>query len=166
MPLEAAYSLLAAIIDDLSRKYAGPTFEPHVTLLGDLPGPEDEIVARTYNLAREMEPYDIYFTTPAQEDQYFRCLYIKVKETPEVMGANALCRRTFNQSANHTYRPHLSLLYGNHSSSIKTEIIAALPPFESLQFTVTTLYLIKAESTNPKDWHKIHSFSVSGNIAY
>ena len=44
MPFGEAYPLLAATIAELSRRHGAPIFEPHVTLLGDLPDSEEEIV--------------------------------------------------------------------------------------------------------------------------
>ena len=162
MPAGEIYSALSTTIAELGKTHGASIFEPHVTLLGDLPGSEQEIIAFTSLFARQLSPYDIYLTTPAYEDQYFRCLYLKVHETSAVMEANVQARRLFNQANDPPYRPHLSLLYGTYPISLKTEIIAALPSFQGIHFSATTLHLIKAESTNPKDWHKIHAFPFSG----
>ena len=131
MPFGEAYPLLAATIAELSRRHGAPIFEPHVTLLGDLPGSEEEIVP-------------------------------KVQETSAVMEANIRGKRIFNQPNDPPYRPHLSLLYGSYPVSLKARIIADLPSFQGVHFAVTTLHLIRAESTNPKEWHRIHAFPLSG----
>lgn len=162
MPFGEAYPLLAATIAELSRRHGAPIFEPHVTLLGDLPGSEEEIVPLSSLLARQLNSYDIHLTTPAQEEQYFRCLFVKVQETSAVMEANVRGKRIFNQPNDPPYRPHLSLLYGSYPVSLKARIIADLPSFQGVHFAVTTLHLIRAESTNPKDWHRIHAFPLSG----
>ncbi len=162
MPDGEVYALLAATITELSRKHDAPLFEPHVTLLGPLPGSEDEIAVHTSHLARQLKPYAIYLTTPAYEDQYFRCLFLNVQETPLVMEANTRAKTTFNQPDHPPYRPHLSLLYGSYPIPVKKQIIATLPSLQGVQFAVTTLHLILAESTDSKDWHKIRSFPISG----
>ena len=161
MPIGEIYALLAATIAELSRKHAASLFEPHVTLLGDLPGSEEEIVVQTSHLARQLKPYDIHLTTAAYEDEYFRCLFLNVQETPVVMEANARGKTTFNQPDDAPYRPHLSLLYGSYPVSLKTQIIATLPSFQGVHFAVTTLHMIRVESTNPMDWHKIRAFPLS-----
>ena len=163
MPASEAYGLLFATIAELSVKHDAPRFEPHVTLLGDLPGSEQDIVAKMSLLARQLDSYDIHLTDPAHDDQYFRCLYLNVQETALVMEANANAKAIFSQAeANDIpYRPHLSLLYGNYSISLKTQIIATLPSFQGLSFAVTSLRLVRAESTNPKDWHKIAEFALT-----
>lgn len=160
MPVGEIYALLAATMAELSRKHAAPLFEPHVTLLGDLPGSEQEIAVQTSHLARQLKPYDIHLTTPAYEDQYFRCLFLNVQKTSVVMEANARGKTTFNfnQPDDPPHRPHLSLLYGSYPVPLKTQIIATLPSFQGIHFPVTILHIIRVESTDPKDWHKIRAF--------
>ena len=164
MPLSKAYALLSATITELSLKHNAPRFEPHVTLLGDLPGLEQGIVAKMSLLVRQVNSYDIHLTNPAHDDQYFRCLFLNVQETALVMEANAKAKVIFSKAESNDipYRPHLSLLYGNYSVSLKTQIIATLPSFQGLSFAVTSLHLVRAESTNPKDWHKIAEFPLNG----
>jgi 2'-5' RNA ligase len=162
MPVAEIYALLAATIAELGRKHAASIFGPHVTLLGDLPGSEEEIAVHTSHLARQLKPYDIHLTTPAYEDQYFRCLFLNVQETPVVMEANARGKMTFNQPDEPPYKPHLSLLYGSYPVPLKTQIIATLPSFQGVHFSVTTLHVIRVESTDPKDWHKICAFPLNG----
>jgi hypothetical protein len=133
-----------------------------VTLLGPLPGSQDDIAVHTSHLARQLKPYAIHLNTPAYEDQYFRCLFLNVQKTPLVMEANTRAKTTFNQSDHFPYRPHLSLLYGGYPIAVRKQIIATLPSLQGIQFAVTTLHLIRAESTDPKDWHKIGTFPLSG----
>ena len=161
IPAGEIHARLTAAIAELGRKYAAPMFEPHVTLLGDLPGSEEEIAIHTSQLARRLTPYDIHLTTAAYEDEYFRCLFLNVEETPLVMEANARGKTIFNQPDDPPYKPHLSLLYGNYPVPLKTQIIATLPSFQGVHFSVTALHVIRVESRNPKDWHKIRTFPLS-----
>lgn len=158
MPVGEIYARLAAIITELSSQYAAVPFEPHVTLLGNLSGSEEEMMRHTSQLARQLTPYDIHLTTAAYEDEYFRCLFLNVQETPVVMEAHAQGNTIFNRAADASYKPHLSLLYGNYPASLKTQIIATLPSFHGAQFRVTSLHVIRVEGTDPKDWHKIRAY--------
>ena len=47
---------LADIIARLSERFGTPTFDPHVTLLGGLLGPEKELVTRISQITRSMRP--------------------------------------------------------------------------------------------------------------
>lgn len=50
---EPLYTSLYNVIKDTASKYGGPSFEPHVTLLGSIPAQSDEeISSRIQNLAK------------------------------------------------------------------------------------------------------------------
>ena len=46
-PSGAVRDLLAQTIRELARELGGPVFEPHITLLGDLAGTEEEHIQRS-----------------------------------------------------------------------------------------------------------------------
>ena len=155
MPSGGADALLAAAIAELSRTYDGPSFEPHVTLLGDLLGSEEDVATRTLQLAQRLRPYEVQLSTPAYLDQYFRCVFLRVRETPLVMEANAQAIRIFDREDDPPYMPHLSLLYGFFPAALKEQIIAGLSPDLSVRFEATQIHLIGALSDDPKDWSRI-----------
>ncbi|MGA2784592.1 MAG: hypothetical protein ABSF09_07845, partial [Candidatus Bathyarchaeia archaeon] len=88
MPTGDAYQALANLIFDLSKEYSSPRFAPHVTLLGELHGSEEEIKSRTSRLSANLKPYAIDLTRIEYLDEYFRSLFIRVEETEQVMQAN------------------------------------------------------------------------------
>ncbi len=69
IPSGSAYDLLEATVAELSRTYHGPIFVPHVTLLGGLGGPEEEVFIRTSQLAGRLQPLEINLTTPSYREQ-------------------------------------------------------------------------------------------------
>jgi 2'-5' RNA ligase len=77
------------------------------------------------------------------------------------MNANALARHIF-QKPDETYMPHLSLAYGSYPEPSKRAIIRNLPPYVRTSFEVTALFLIRAESNDPKDWHEIANYPFTG----
>jgi hypothetical protein len=74
------------------------------------------------------------------------------------MNANAVARDLFNQKSSQAFFPHLSLAYGSCSEAHKKLIIGSLAPDVQTTFEVTTLYLVKAGSLEPKDWQEIALF--------
>ena len=150
-PTGKAYDSLTKTITDLSKTYHAPVFEPHVTLLGSLPGTEVEISARSSQLGASLQPFDIQLTEPAYGDQYFQCVYLEVQKTPAMMNAHELARTLFAKDPS-PHMPHLSVLYGHYSIELKDKIAATLPTTLRLSFTVDTFDLIRARSEDPKDW--------------
>ena len=160
-PTGKAYDILMKTITDLSRAYHAPVFEPHVTLLGSLPGTEEDISVRCFELGGSLTPFDILLTEPAYGDQYFQCVFLKTQETPALMNAHELTRRLFVKDPI-PYMPHLSLLYGHYSIELKDKIASTLSQSLRLNFTVDIIHLIRSKSEHPMDWASILAVPLSG----
>lgn len=160
-PADSAYDLLVETIRQLARELGAPVFEPHITLLGHLEGSEQDHIARTRQLARELQPFQVVLTEPSYQNEYFQCLFMRVQQTPAVMNPNALARRVFRQPGE-AYMPHLSLVYGLYPEARKKQVIARLRPDVRTSFEVSDVYLIKADSGDPEDWHEILIAPMSG----
>jgi len=162
-PSGKIYELLATTIAHLSQAHGGPLFAPHVTLLGDIAGQEGKLINKTKKLARALSPFDLTLTVPAFQDQYFRCLFMRVKETSTLLEAHRLARKVFHKEGAPLYVPHLSLLYGSYPRSLKEQIIGTLSTSLSMQFTASAVTLFRIEGNSPKDWCKVQMFSFRGH---
>ncbi|MER3423167.1 MAG: hypothetical protein C4293_08000 [Nitrospiraceae bacterium] len=154
-PSGRAYELLAAAIQTLARQLQAPVFEPHVTLLGRLIGTEHELLAQAEQLAEKLRPFHIVLTEPSYREEYFQCLFLKVKETPSILNAHTAASQLFSHEHGSAYMPHLSLVYGLYPQELKQEVIAGLSPDLRMTFDTTVLCLVRADSHDPKDWHEL-----------
>jgi hypothetical protein len=112
MPREpAVVSELQALIRDISAQYSTPIFEPHVTLIGTVLGPRQEVLEKTASLAGKINPFTISFAEAVPFDDYFKALVVELRKTPEVMRANQTAREVFGRIGDAEYMPHLSLMY-------------------------------------------------------
>jgi 2'-5' RNA ligase len=159
MPTGEVRQRLAEAILDLSREYAAPPFEPHVTLAGGIVGPAREAVSKMAGLASRIQPFTVRLTGVAGLDEYFRCLFVRVATTHPLMSANKAAREVFNLAQQPAFMPHLSLLYGHLPSSLKERIIASLGRRFELEFKASGLhlYLIRGE---PQAWRRVASFGL------
>lgn len=160
-PAGAAYDILARTIRELSQELNGPVFEPHVSLIGNLDGTEQELAQWTKDLAQQLQQFKVVLTEPSYRDDHFQCLFMLVEQTPAMMNAYALAWNFFGQKPNQPYVPHVSLVYGSLPDSRKRLILANLPPDVRTSFDVTTLYLIRADTPDPKTWHEIAAFPIT-----
>ncbi len=160
-PTGTVRDALVQTIRELARELSGPVFEPHVTLLAGLIGTEQEHTERTKMVTQQIPPFKIVLSRPSYRTEYFQCLFMHVEETPSLMTANALATRVF-QRPDENYAPHLSLAYGFYPESRKRAIISNLPPDVRASFEVTALSLIRAESSDPKDWREIATCPFAG----
>ncbi len=149
MPTGEVRHRLAGTILDLSREYAAPAFEPHVTLAGGIVGPAREAASKMADLARRIPPFTIRLTEADCSDEYFRCLFVRVATTHPIMKASKVARAIFSLEKQPAFMPHLSLLYANLPSGVKERIVASLGRRFELEFKVNGLhlYLIKGEPT-------------------
>lgn len=156
-PSGVAYDVLARTIRDLARNLNAPTFEPHISLIGNLDGTEEAIIQKTEQLASQLEPFTATLTKASYRDTHFNCLFMLVEQTPPLMQAHRVASEFFHKPPQ-DFMPHVSLVYGSYPESRKQFIIANLPDDVRTSFEVTMLYLVRANSPDPKDWQEIGSF--------
>ena len=157
MPSGEVDHRLAETIRRLNARFSTPRFEPHVTLLGGLAGPREEIIAKTSALSALLRGYEIRLTTLDYLDEYFRCLFIRVEETETVMDANRKAGEIFGRRQDPPYMPHLSLLYGNLPLATKQGIVAGLGREPQPAFLVTSIHLFSTEGA-PESWYRLREF--------
>ncbi len=161
MPTGRVCEELRTIISELSDKYATPPFQPHVTMVADLTGDEKELSSTTKSLAFLLRPFEIALTTVDYLDEYFRCLFFRIEESPALLEANQTARVLFNQERGPRFVPHLSLMYGNLDPQTKRRIVQSLRIDFSRTFPVECLYLYTTNG-KPEEWRCLEEFVIRG----
>jgi hypothetical protein len=156
-PSGAVYDVLTRTIRDLARELDAPIFEPHISLIGNLEGTEKALTQKTQELAQHLAPFDAVLTNPSYRDTHFQCLFMLVEQDSPLMNAHAVASDLFHKP-HQDFMPHVSLVYGSYPESRKKLIINNLPADVRTSFEVTALYLVRADSADPKDWHEIGPF--------
>lgn len=159
MPQGEHYRWLAQVIGRFSQAWGTTRFEPHVTLLGGLAGPEEEVISQTVRLAGSLQPIIIQLTSLAGTDEYFRCLFIRVEPTEEVLAAHQQAREVFNQPDEPQYMPHLSLLYHDCPEQVRNAIIAKIGGLFQGEFIAHDLHLYDTTAA-PDTWRRVRTFSL------
>src|SRR3954462_2265494 len=81
-PSGEAYKILRRTIEQLAQKLDAPMFEPHISLIGNLDGTEEEIIKKSESLAKSLKPFTAVLTEPAYRDSHFQCLFMLVNKAP------------------------------------------------------------------------------------
>ena len=161
-PAGKAYDNLADLITNLSRKYSSPVFRPHVTLLDKLIGSEQDLLSRASALAAVVSPLRMHYAKIGYLDEYFKCLFIRVKKTHNLMQGHMRAREIFEWQSEAEYMPHLSLVYGNLPSMTKKEIVSDLRRnLRPIGFDVKTVQLVVTEG-QPKEWTLMKELRLKG----
>ena len=125
IPAEPAHSLFQGIINDLSRRFGAPAFEPHLTIhveadRADLAEPAVEQVARECELVR-LKPLEIN-----QSDEFIKTLFVEFGMTAELRHINEIIRDVVGDSLKYELKPHLSLLYNKMPAATRRELAASI----------------------------------------
>lgn len=156
MPTGQTRDYLQKLILELSRKYSTPRFEPHVTLSGEIQAPITELRANTVKIATLMEPLEIRLRKVAYLNQYFRCIFIQAEKTKALMRAHKIACTALAQDSDDDYMPHLSLMYGDLSRSMKQGVIQELGKEVAVDFGIKDLHLYYTGG-QPKEWYPVFS---------
>jgi 2'-5' RNA ligase len=151
------YNQLSSVIQQLSKPYNTPEFEPHVTLLGGITGDLETIILKSAKLSSMIRFYSITLEKLDHREEFYRCLFAHIRQTDAVMQANARARSVFEHAAPDHYVPHLSLMYGTIEVRIKRRIIQTIG--EKLQgtFPVESIHLYSTTGS-PREWFRIAQF--------
>lgn len=145
-------------IAKLSQKYNFPKFPPHITLLGDIDFPVDEIIKKAEELAGTTSSFKVKLEDFGFDESYFKCLYINISENPELQSINKKAQTLFGRNEN--FAPHISIMYGeNVAEDVKHEILKSeiIAHFKGEEFLVDTLF-VKSGGPDPSVWKEIASF--------
>ena len=145
MPEGSAYTLTDSYITKLSVAYNLPRFEPHLTLLSGIRNP---VTSTLRGLAGGLPPFRIRLASqPEYLNEYFRCLFIKADETPELIDAFSKASQLFGYEGE-TYFPHLNLAYGDLPLETKRVMIQKLGDIPQIEFEARQLSLVHASGGN------------------
>jgi len=156
MPEGPAYERFSETIARLSGRFGTPGFEPHVTLLGELPGPEDVVLEKCGDLARHLRPLTLRPTAVDHGETYFHCVFVKIEPTAELRTAR---ERALELLGGHdvAFHPHLSLLYGDFSAREKEGVVAEVAREVGSHFEARHVEVV-ATMGAPESWRRVGRF--------
>jgi len=157
MPSEHLHNQLSSLIQQLSKPYGTPEFEPHVTLIGGLTGDLESIILKSAKLSSMIRFYALTLDKIDYRDEFYRCLYVQIKPTDEVIQANAQARNVFDNTTKEPYMPHLSLMYGSIDKRIKQRIIQTVGTSLHGSFPAESIHLFSTTGS-PFEWFRIAQF--------
>lgn len=155
MPEGKEAKIIRRFFNDIHKHIKTVSFEPHVTLLGGLTLGEPQIIERINKLAAEISPFKISFTGVEGTENFYKSIFLKCKETQELMEANKFVKQFF--SINQYYSPHMSIIYGDIDFTAKKEILDSISHLtvQSLAFNAGSIFLCKAFGTYD-EWEIIY----------
>ncbi len=161
MPEGGVGDRLRVLIGELARRHRTPSFPPHLTLLGGIPGPEDAALSRAAGLARGLGPIAIRLGAVETSDEYFRCVFVRAEPTEALRGAHVDARAAFAGAAPTPFLPHLSLLYGRLERPQLAAVLRELGGTLEVAFEASRLHLFRTQGP-PRAWRRRGAFPLGG----
>jgi 2'-5' RNA ligase len=161
VPDGAVDDALQAVVERLAQEHDGPSFPPHVTLLGGIVAEEPDVVERSRRLAAQTAPFTIHLDDIGVGETYFQSLFATVRPTPELLSVRRAAEQAFPESLPAQYHPHLSLLYGHTSPATKQTIVQALRGTLPPSFAARTLVLYQT-GAGMADWRHALTAPLTG----
>ena len=159
---------LSARLSDLNNYFAnrlgGPVFEPHITLLADLPGEADRTIAHCTKLFLAELSTEAQIQGVDGTENFFMSLFLDVS-LPEAFGhAREKLALSLGVEAQ-KFRPHISLAYGPINGADKRDAISQLSnELGRSTFEVTSIAVVEASQIiSVDDWRTVwrQKFSIS-----
>jgi 2'-5' RNA ligase len=162
VPVDEARGVLTRLIALVAARLGTPAFAPHVTLVGSVGGPADDLVRRAAELALALEPLSLPFKGPVGSDEAFRCVHLPVGETLKLLATHALARAAWRVADEARYEPHLSLAYGALSPEQRAPLVAELAPLAPSRVEFAALEVVRTEGV-VTDWKTLAVFPFGGS---
>ena len=152
---------LSAVIGELSKQYGFPPFEPHITVIGDLEGEKDVLLAAAEDLAASARPFRIRCTGLDKGDgsDYFHCVFVQVEKSRELADFYREACGALGVSPGE-YQPHISLAYGIRREREREEALERIKiHWQPQDFLVESVSLVHSSSELPVgEWKRIREF--------
>nr|TKW32986.1 hypothetical protein SEVIR_2G202900v2 [Setaria viridis] len=114
LPSELARGRLCRLMAGLRAAHGGPTFEPHVTVVGAIRLRWSVAVEALHHAAAaDVRPYTANIVSDRQG--FYHCGGLLLELTPEVMTASDHCCGHFSYERPISYVSHVSLIYGDRT---------------------------------------------------
>ncbi|CAE7209663.1 ABCB10 [Symbiodinium necroappetens] len=180
-PSGNAVEALQKAVTDLSSKFGGPSFTPHLTLLGPIMGEEQDVTDFAKKFAVETAPIPIEVEGLGLGSSFFRSICLEVKSSPELLAARALVSSLVPkswlpaflggrscqldaQSQKLGFRPHISLGYTDGPAKAREEVAEETASLLETSFVAKELSVWETdlEDFTCKSWKQVASFKLEG----
>ncbi|KAG0492981.1 hypothetical protein HPP92_006379 [Vanilla planifolia] len=161
LPLADVKDRLKFLMSSLRCEFGGPSFEPHITVVGDLRLRRNDAIASLRSAASSLKPYKARVASVGCGNIFYQCVYLLIDPSPEVVETSARCCSHFGYERSTPYMPHLSLIYGELSDEEKEKARRRAEELDGeicgLTFEVSSLALYKTntEDKTTESWEMI-----------
>jgi 2'-5' RNA ligase len=126
MPSGMDEDRFSRIVRDLAKRFDSPVFQPHLTLVEDMPRGCEELKPTLEKLADGMTSFEASVEAVEESSLYYRSFYARFPVIAPLRMLKEKAVRLFGVGSIETFMPHISLAYGVPESPEKIAAILEL----------------------------------------
>jgi 2'-5' RNA ligase len=154
MPCLEHENRLQAIIQDLAGLFDSPVFQPHLTLVEDMPRACEELKPLLQQVADGVASFDVRVEGVEESPLYYRSFYARFPVADPLREMKQRAVELFRVGSVETFMPHISLAYGVQESAEKSKAIASLQgALQSRNVQFNRVCIVSSSQHTPiEDW--------------
>jgi len=117
---------LRKIINEISKKYNAPKFEPHITVYGLIDSKISHIEKIIKEISNNYNSFVVKKSEILQSENLWKTVYIELKTNNELDLIHKNLKNHFENISKYEFNPHISLIYKILSIKEKTKIVDKL----------------------------------------
>jgi 2'-5' RNA ligase len=154
MPCLEHEERLQAIVQDLAGLFDSPVFQPHLTLVEDMPRACEELQPLLQQVADGVASFDVRVEGIEESPLHYRSFYARFPMAKALREMKQRAVDLFGVGSVETFMPHISLAYGVQESAEKSKVIASLQgTLQNLNVHFDRLCIVSSSQHTPiEDW--------------
>ncbi len=161
-PENSYYDLFSSLIGEISQKVSSFTFEPHITILSNVKGEEEDFFTKCREIANNNHCFTLNLNEIGYSDDFFRSLYLNVEKNDSIINLFNFSAKKMGYKETANYFPHLSLFYGTLQKNKKIKMIESMKINKKTELHISKLFLYDTTQI-PSKWKFIESFPFLNN---
>jgi len=126
MPCFEHEKMFSEIVQALAKRFDTPVFQPHLTLVEDMPRTCEELKPLLTQVAEGASSFDASVETVEESPLYYRSFYARFPVVAPLRMLKEKAVGLFGVGSVETFMPHISLAYGVEEGAEKSQAITAL----------------------------------------
>jgi 2'-5' RNA ligase len=116
----------AALVQDLALRFRSPVFQPHLTLVEDMPRSAEELTPLLQSLTDGAASFPAQVERVEESELYYRSFYARFPVVPALKTLKQNAVDLFGVGSLDSFMPHISLAYGVPADEEKHRAVAEL----------------------------------------
>jgi len=159
IPSAPTYRNVESIITRLAREHDGPTFSPHITIVGDVGLPKSQLTDVIGSLNTNSDKV-FRLGRVACSENYYKAVFVETKDDSSIRTLRSNLLSLLGMGSDE-YNPHMSLMYGTYAVTTLAAIANAIT-VPDIPTKIARLDLVPI-TPDPNEWESIYSLYLMSN---